>query len=186
MERILSPPEITKRVQYEVLAPGSATTLGSLLDINANFSSIPALSPLRYAMRADGDDFLGMEEKLISSDPSLQNANNLPELQDRLDNGLRPLVLVDERTAADLVPRLRKWCSSVDNKGLARTIRVLYPIRKSTTEHNIRNTISSKLLDPGCFPLTSLSILDNPLQLRGRGREPYWARTFPETRPPHL
>ena len=64
-----------------------------------------------------------------------------------------------------MVSFLERWCCEVDRRGMTRSFRVLYPIQASTTIHNVRNIVVTKLLDPALYPLTEIDILSNPLHL---------------------
>ena len=162
--RVLAPPAISKPTKFEVIAPSSAEALANILDVNADLSSPMSLSPFRYATHTPKDSYLRTEEDLIIFNHQ-RPEKKLKDLQAQLEGGLKPLILVDEYSAANLVPLLERWCHEIDSRGSVRTIKVLYPIKCSTTIYNMRNTIVSKLLDSCHFPLTSIQLLSNPLHL---------------------
>ena len=88
------------------------------------------------------------------------------EIIDMLDTGINPLVVVTETSAGSFVPTLRNWCTEVEAANLTRMIKVLYPIRRTTTPHNIHNTVASRLIDKDSFPfLSHIQILQEPIKL---------------------
>ena len=104
------------------------------------------------------ESYLLTEEHLIRQDVSLRHDDNLSKLQDLLDVGLKPIILMSDRTGGLMVSLLERWCREVDRRGMTRSFRVLYPIQASTTIHNVRNIVVTKLLDPALYPLTEIPL----------------------------
>ena len=78
-----------------------------------------------------------------------------------LGTGLQPLLFI----AADEPAKIRKLKSdiaAIQKAGLVRTIRVLYPAPPMLNAQSVKTTMSTQLVNPAFFPITSMCLFDNP------------------------
>ena len=151
-----------------VLSPAAAVDMRDLLKVDADLSSTSRLSPLKAPdafLDLTTNSFLDTEEDILTT-PELLREEDKDTLPNILHQGFSPLILVNDSSAGKLVPALRKWCREVEEAGLRRTFKVLYPVRRDTTPQNLANTFGTKLMEQKEFPfLTNIQILDQPVEL---------------------
>ena len=106
--------------------------------------------------------YLHLEELMIrqqfSPDTDWANSQNY---QRALTDGLSPLLYIHDDDPAK-IRKLRRDLRKIQEAGVERTVRVLYPAPPMVTADSIKHTMSTQLVNPKRFPVTSILLLDQP------------------------
>ena len=165
----------------EVLHPESVAFLPSVLGIDAVYRSPPShgASSVKYSFfdahqrgPVPRVSLLAMEEHMLlqahSPDSEVGNSVSISDsLIEDLSHGVKGVLVATgtKSTGHLLAAYLRDSLGEIDDLGLSRNVKVLYPVDKGVTPSNIRGTVSSKLFSSRLLPISRIQILTRPLAL---------------------
>ena len=145
--------------EFALVDPATRTESTSVVQLNiskAETSLMPDSGPLislRYPQ---------LEELLIRQNlPPETDWKNDSKFQQALHQGVTPLLFIsDDETSK--IRKLREDIKIIQSTGLERTIRVLYPAPPFITAGSIKTAMATMMVNPKCFPITSIRLLDHP------------------------
>ena len=106
--------------------------------------------------------YLHLEELMIrQSFPNDTNWADSQAFQTALSDGLSPLLYIHDDDPAK-IRKLRRDLRKIQEAGIERTVQILYPAPPMVTADSIKHTMSTQLVNPKRFPVTSILLLDQP------------------------
>ena len=127
------------------------------LDLVKAAASLPPGSP-----SLQGIPYPQIEELMIrQSMPADTEWKADAKFHQALTTGLQPLLFINNDEPAK-IRKLRNDIAAIQKAGLVRTIRVLYPAPAMLNAQSIKTTMSTQLVNPSFFPVTSICLFDNP------------------------
>ena len=143
----------------------------SLVDpsTRANANQVPLLDLVqaeRDLPRSSGTiyqaPYLHLEELMVrqQSRPNTDWAND-EKFQKTLNAGLSPLLYISDDDPAK-IRKLRSDLRKIHEAGVVRTVQVLYPAPPMVTAISIKHTMSTQLINPKMFPVSSILLFDQP------------------------
>ena len=124
------------------------------LDLNKAKESLPPDSNLQ------NQPYLQLEELMLRQlHPTADFKSQ--EFQRQLADGLEPLLFISD-DEPDKIWSLREDIRAIQAAGLQRIIRVLYPAPPMINVASVATTMSTKLVNPKVFPITSIRLFNHP------------------------
>ena len=106
--------------------------------------------------------YLQLEELLIRQGlPAETDWRGDQKFQHLLSSGVKPLYFISDDEPSK-IRKLQDDIKAIQNAGLERVIRVLYPAPPFVTAESIKSTMATKIVNPKFFPITAIRLFDHP------------------------